>query len=74
MEMTLFIYGICCVAVTVAWRGYLDHRERRAALRRMCQRVGHDWGEPFGSAFGTHCSCRRCKLQRHRLRDGSWSN
>lgn len=74
MEMTLFIYGVCCVAITVAWRAYLDRRERVAALKEICDRVGHDWDEPFGSDYGTHCNCRRCKLQRHRMRDGSWSD
>ena len=73
MEITLLIYGVSCVAVTVAWRAYLDRRERIQTLRARCEQIGHDWGEPFATVFGTHCDCRRCNLQRHRLQDGSWS-
>jgi hypothetical protein len=74
MDTTLVIYGILCVTVTVAWRAFLDRRERLQALEAECRQHGHDWGEPFGSPMGMHCNCRRCNRQRHRLRDGSWSD
>lgn len=44
------------------WRPW--HRQRQEA-KAECARIGHEWGEPFGSDLGRHRNCRRCKTQQH---------
>lgn len=73
------MFGVLGVLVTLAWLEFLDHRERRAQLRRDCEGRGHQWKAPAKANFAVNPDysgwiryCRHCGRQEHQKTDGSW--
>lgn len=54
--------------IVLAEWGVRTMRPRMAAKRQAreeCARLGHQYGDPFGSDLGRHRNCRRCNHQQH---------
>lgn len=60
--------GLVFALLVLAWWATPIVRARlaaKAAKREECQRLGHQWGEPFSAMGSKMRNCRRCGKQQH---------